>query len=81
MIRLAQDGSLMRNGVKVGHMVNSGRPVPQFVGIDQHYVGEIVCHGWAINDLDGNELYWSGHWGEAFKIGCMKLHEKAQVSA
>lgn len=74
---IGKDGALLnRDGTKVGHIIRSGRMLKQFVGPDQHYVGDVVCHGFQVNDIDGQEVFWGPHWGDATAHGCRLLRER-----
>lgn len=59
---------MMHNGAKIGHIVRSGRAV-----------GGYATHGFAVNDLNGSEVFWGPHWGDAVTVGGHKL--LSQVTA
>lgn len=65
-LKVQPDGSLYRNGTRVGRIVNSGREVPQFR--DGRFIGDAVVHGWSIHDLDGCEVFWSARWSDSVAL-------------
>lgn len=62
-LKIQLDGSVTRNGTRVGSIIRTTRSVEQF--IDGRSLGEVLVEGWAVKNASGLELFWSATWGDA----------------
>lgn len=60
-LSIRADGSIQRDGVRVGGIIRRAHIVPQF--INGRPIGECPVHGWALDEANGTELFWSPVWG------------------